>query len=101
MSFSTFRSACRAVLAVATLSLPGLVAGGEDIRSEQPGSDTKHVVSEPQLPTTEVAVHESTKAVPPAGDNVARLKYVLDFAQDACHAHRNRDQGLHVHSGQA
>jgi hypothetical protein len=83
MSFSTFRSACRAVLAVATLFLPGLAAGGEDIRSDQSSSDTKNVVSEPQVPTTGIAVPESTKAVPPAGDNAARLKYVLDFAQNA------------------
>jgi hypothetical protein len=83
MSFSAFRFACRAVLAAATLSLPGLAVGGEDIRSEQPGAATKNVVSEPQLPTAEGVVHESTKAVPPAGDNAARLKYVLDFAQDA------------------
>jgi hypothetical protein len=74
---------CRSVLVVATLCLPGLAAGGEEIRSEQSVTVPKNGSSGSESRSTDIATIKGTKAPPPAGDRAGRLQYVLNFARDA------------------
>ncbi|MHB0959194.1 MAG: DUF1571 domain-containing protein [Pirellulaceae bacterium] len=83
MNFSPFRLACAALLVQAMLSLPSLVAGGEDLRREQPETRRNDVPSKPEVPAIQRTTSDGLPALPPVGDNSARLNYVLNFAREA------------------